>query len=481
VTDSDIVFMPEQATAIVGAGPAGLVSARWLKQYGFEPVLFESAEQLGGQWNRASPMSGTWSGMRTNTSRFLSVFSDLDHESGTALYPSQAAMLAYLHRYAEDFDLVRHIRLNTPVAQLSRHNSGGWRVDSIRDGVASAEVFQRVIIASGRHVEADVPKVPGLDGFTGGLGAVHTSQYNGPDRYRDKNVVVAGCSISALEIASDIALFGARSVTASYRRQRYVLPKIIAGVPTDHLMFTRQAALAAESVPLESLAQGLKDMVLRFAGSPDQFGARQPDPNIFVAGISQSQHFLPLVAEGRITTRPWIARIDGRSVHFSDGTTADADAILFGTGYRLSLRWLSQAIRDTLDLDEQHLDLHHHTFHPDLPGLAFIGLFDQTGPYLPVLELQARWVAYALAGLVAVPTRGAMIEGVARYRERRHQPQNVLMHAMALLFARNAHVEPDLAQWPTLARELLSGPLTPVSFRLNGPDRLSNASQSLAA
>jgi hypothetical protein len=44
-------------------------------------------------------------------------------------------------------------------------------------------------------------------------------------------VLVASCSISALEIASDIALCGARSVTACYRRQRNILPKLIAGSP----------------------------------------------------------------------------------------------------------------------------------------------------------------------------------------------------------------------------------------------------------
>jgi hypothetical protein len=28
-------------------------------------------------------------------------------------------------------------------------------------------------------------------------------------------------------------------------------------------------------------------------------------------------------------------------------------------------------------------------FHPDLKGLAFLGLFDLVGPFFPVLELQA--------------------------------------------------------------------------------------------
>ena len=52
---------------------------------------------------------------------------------------------------------------------------------------------------------------------------------------------------------------------------------------------------------------------------------------------------------------------------------------------------------------------------------------------------------------------------------------------MALLFAREANVEPDLKQWPQLARALLFGPLSAISFRLSGPDCLPNAAERIAA
>jgi hypothetical protein len=37
-------------------------------------------------------------------------------------------------------------------------------------------------------------------------------------------------------------------------------------------------------------------------------------------GRALSQHFLPLVAEGRIAAKPWIREVQGRNVRFSDGT-----------------------------------------------------------------------------------------------------------------------------------------------------------------
>ncbi len=419
--------------------------------------------------------------MRTNTSRVLTAFSDLEHPAETAVYPCQEQMLAYLETYAARFSLLPCIRLRTRVKLLDRTDTGGWLVHSTCDGVERIEIFQKVIVASGRYIAPEVPLVPGQETFSGSLGVAHTRQYDGARRFQGKDVVVAGCSISALEIASEIALAGARSVTVAYRRQRYIFPKLISGVPLDHVLFTRAAALFGETAAPEVLAEGLKSMVLRAAGNPAQFGAQSPDENIFAAGIAQSQHFLASVAEGKIVTRPWIERIDGSTVHFADGYSRVADALLFGTGYRISLPWLAPSVASLLGLDDRHIDLHEHTWHPQLPGLAFVGLQDQIGPLMPVLELQARWVAYTFAGVIPAPAHGAMIEGLARCQARRDGPQTVTMNAMALLFARNAGVEPTPSSWPDLERALLFGPLSPISFRLQGPDRLDDAPARTAA
>src|SRR5690606_5778867 len=128
--------------------------------------------------------------------------------------------------------------------RLERADGERWLVRTRCGSSTAALRFRRVIVATGRHVAPDLPRVPGLDTFTGELGAVHTHRYAGAEPFRGKHVVVAGCSISALETASELAHRGAASVTASYRRQRYVVPKLIAGVPADHILFTRAAALA---------------------------------------------------------------------------------------------------------------------------------------------------------------------------------------------------------------------------------------------
>lgn len=461
--------------AIVGAGPGGLVAARYLKAHWFEPVLFDLAGDIGGQWNAGAPLSGIWPAMRTNTSRITTCFSDLSHASHLPVYITNQEVLAYLHRYADCFDLWPHIRLNSRIERIERAENA-WEVQyTNQDQPTRTELFPRVIVASGRYHKPMIPAISGLDTFTGRGGISHAFHYKGPDTYRGQRVVVAGCSISSLEIASDLALLGADRVISTYRRQRYIFNRLNAGLPVEYTALSRFNALAAAHMPAHEFAAFFKENWLRLCGSPEQYGALKPADNILEAGITQAIFYLPLVAEGRIITKPWIESIEGRAVQFCDGSREEADAIIFGTGFDLSMPYLSEEIQRELGLDAQHLDLYKFTFHPRLEGLAFLGLFEQSGPYLPVLELQARWIAYAWSGLRPLPPLAELETGLQAYRSRRGQSQMQRMNSLSILFAREAGVEPELSRWPSLARALLFGPMSAVSFRLQGPDSLPDA------
>jgi dimethylaniline monooxygenase (N-oxide forming) len=457
------------SVAVIGAGPGGLVAARWLLSQGFEPTLFEQAPMLGGQWTGLDGRSGVWPMMHTNTSRILTAFSDLDHDTDV-VYPSGRDILDYLHRYAEAFDLVSRIRFGTRVELLSRGDAE-WLVHH----PGATERFDRVVVATGRFQSPAVPTVPGLDTFTGPAGVSSTYRYRGPAPYRGKRVLVAGGAISAMEIAAELAQLGAARVIVTQRRQRYVLPKFAAGVPSDHRMFTRYNAIASEHLPSAEIDRQLKEIVVEAGGSPEQYGAPAPDPSLFAAGVTLSQHYLPLVAEGVITVRPWLAAVANTSVTFADGTAEEFDGIVFGTGFDQQLPFLSDDIRAILDLDAAHLDADRYTFHPDLPGLAFVGMWDQSGGYFVPLELQARWIAYAWGGTIPATSETCQRAAIDVYRGQRGMPQKTRMNLAALAFARAAGVEPSPDRWPHLRRALIFGPLAPSCFRLEGPDALPDA------
>jgi hypothetical protein len=98
--------------------------------------------------------------------------------------------------------------------------------------------------------------------------------------------------------------------------------------------------------------------------------------------------------------RPGIARLESRSVVFTDGTQAPVDAILYCTGYQLSLPYLQPGL---VEVSDNRPLLYKHVFAPDHPGLAFVGYFQTTGPIPPLAEMQARWVARVFAGRAALP------------------------------------------------------------------------------
>jgi dimethylaniline monooxygenase (N-oxide forming) len=100
-------------------------------------------------------------------------------------------------------------------------------------------------------------------------------------------------------------------------------------------MFTRYGTLADERLAVAEVDRQLKEIVVEAGGSPEQYGAPAPAPSFFAAGVTLGQHYLPLVAEGRITVRPWIESVEGAAVSFLDGTTEEFDRIIFGTGFEI--------------------------------------------------------------------------------------------------------------------------------------------------
>ncbi|MCB0547140.1 MAG: hypothetical protein KDD19_06090, partial [Phaeodactylibacter sp.] len=184
------------------------------------------------------------------------------------------------------------------------------------------------------------------------------------------------------------------------------------------LVYTRYAALASELQSPAERAAALKALILRTSGHPAQFGAPCASEDPFEAGFTQNQFYLALVAEGRIVPRPWMAQVTDKTVQFTDGSTEEVDAIIFATGYELSLPYLGPTAHAALAPDADQADLYHHTFHPDLPGFALVGVFHQSGPYFPTLELQARWVAYTWSGRRPAPMPAEMTTHIAATRPR---------------------------------------------------------------
>ena len=137
--------------------------------------------------------------------------------------------------------------------------------------------------------------------------------------------------------------------------------------------------------------------------------------DVLAERVTASSEIPRRLAAGDIVARPGIARLEERHVVFADGTRSPADVIILATGYDMSFPFLDRSLAAP---SGDAIDLYKHVFHPDLAGLAFLGMCIVAGPVIPVIEMQARWAARVVAGRAALPP-GAQMRREIRTRRAR--------------------------------------------------------------
>jgi hypothetical protein len=278
-------------------------------------------------------------------------------------------------------------------------------------------------------------------------------------------VLVYGNGISALEVASDLALV--TDVVSAFRKPRYVIRKVVDGVSSDWQWYTAFGALERRLLERAEVGRRLRERVLKVAGDPAWFGAPAPDRDFFVAGISLCQDYLDQVQDGSIVCRPAIVGVDDRTVRCVDGTRESVDVIVLATGYDLDVPYLGPEV---WAVTGPSLDLYRRTLHPDLRAFGAVGLYPVQGPVFPLVELQARWLVALWAGDVDPPD-----DVVMRHALGVPPPALEVHNAFATMLADELGVAPDLLARPDLIEPLLFGPLLPPRYRFDGPGASADA------
>ena len=105
---------------VIGAGIAGLVTAKVLRDDGFDVTAFEKEPVIGGVWAE----SRTYPGLRANNSRRSYAFSDHPYDRSADVFPTADQVRRYLASYVAWFGLAPLIRLSTEVVGVSRRGAG---------------------------------------------------------------------------------------------------------------------------------------------------------------------------------------------------------------------------------------------------------------------------------------------------------------------------------------------------------------------
>jgi dimethylaniline monooxygenase (N-oxide forming) len=460
--------------AVIGAGAAGLAAAKALCEAGMTPEVFEETETVGGLWvYREDGFGPAYRSLRTNTSRQITAYSDFPFSPGVPDFPTRVEVERYLQRYAETFDLVPLIRFGCRVDAVCARERG-W---SVTAGSWTGD-FDAVVICSGIFRKPAFPALPGRASFAGGM--LHSLDYRRPEPFAGRDVLVVGLGSSAVDIAADLVGTAAR-VTLSVRRGAWVAPRFVAGRPLDHYAGRLAAALPARLRTHRRRALLLGEYARRGVDPPATVWAHAGvpfDPEK-APGVG-SDSLLPRVMAGEIRVVPAIEQISGRHVILTHGRRLQPDAIIFCTGYGLEFPFLPAGSQPWQDAST---GLYRLVFPPHAPTLPFIGVCRVHGPILPIVEMQARWMARVLTGERHLPPAAVMRAEIEERWKRQvaigDSPIRVSLLSYLDEIGSQIGSRPHLWRHPRLLHALLSGPPVAAQYRLEGPNVWPDAAATI--
>ena len=207
---------------VVGAGFAGLFQLRHLRERGFDVVLLEAGDELGGiwHWNR-------YPGARVDSHVPIYEYSDpaiWQSWYWTERFPGWEELRAYFEHVDEVWDLRRDIRFGTRVTAARWDEADRrWRVESDDGSTVDTRWF---VLCTGFAAKPHVPELAGLDEFVGTWTHTATWPQDGLD-LGGRKVGVIGVGASgvqviqeAAEVSEHLTVFQRTPIMALPMRQR---------------------------------------------------------------------------------------------------------------------------------------------------------------------------------------------------------------------------------------------------------------------
>src|SRR3954452_2167496 len=400
---------------VVGAGVSGLTALKEVLEEGHSAVCFERENVPGGVFTTGV----AYSPMQLTVSQYFMAYSAFPPPLEEARrHWTREEYADYLGRFRQRFGLDPHIRLNCAVETVSREADGTFAVETTQAGKRVRDRFDAVAICRGAF-RAEAPRMPDLPGagtFEGEI--THTAKYKGAEPFRGKRVVCVGMGETSADVTHQIS-----EVAAACHLALRSYPLLISRFPyggsaTNDGYTTRLLGWA----PRQSMQQYYGQRVQADLESGDAH--RQLISDWFIkAGftgkpLQKNDDFVDSLLQGKIRhVRHGVARLEGNTVHFTNGEHVEADVVLCCTGYEESsipAQWLGGLeVKDVRGLFK-------HAFHPELgPRLALIGWTRPFNGGVPARsEVLSRHFALLCSGKRELPARADLEQQIAEDRVR---------------------------------------------------------------
>jgi dimethylaniline monooxygenase (N-oxide forming) len=386
---------------VIGAGSSGITIIKSLQDKGIPFDCYEKGSDVGGNWRYKNDngMSNIYKSLHINTHRDRMEYRDFPMPESYPDYPNHTPIYEYFKDYVDNFGLREKIQFRNGVVNAEFTEDGVWKVQTERTGI---HFYDALIVANGHHWSPRWP-TPAFQGKFAGK-EMHAHDYISPSEPINligKNVVILGMGNSAMDISVELSRPGiANKVYLAARRGAYVIPNYLFGKPLDKL-----TEKIPPWVPMP-IAQFFANLLIRYGvGKMEDFGLPKPDHKFGSAHPTISQDLLVRLGRGDINPKPNIESYNGKSVNFTDGSSVDADVVIYCTGYDVKFPFFEESF---LSAKENYLPLFFRMVQPERNNLFFVGLMQPLGAVMPLAEFQGKWISEYLTGQYQFPTKKEM-------------------------------------------------------------------------
>jgi cation diffusion facilitator CzcD-associated flavoprotein CzcO len=341
---------------VIGAGQAGLSVAARLGQLDLKTLVIDRETRIGDNWRKR------YQSLLLHNQVWANHFPYLPFPSSWPAYLSKDQMADWLEAYAAILRLQVWTSTGLTGARYDER-ARRWTVAVTRaDGTVLTLHPRHVVQATGVFGGANRPTLPGAERFEGRV--IHATEYRGMEDAEGLRALVVGTGSSGHDVAQDLCNCGAQ-VTMLQRSSTCVV-SVEPGAARLYSIYAEDgppiedADLITNSFPFPIVVELHKDVTkriahldrdlldgLRAAGFALDFGE---DGSGFLmkyhrygGGYYINVGASDLIVQGKIKIKQGtkIARLEGRSVIFADGSTMEADLVVVAAGYKN----MSDAIR----------------------------------------------------------------------------------------------------------------------------------------
>lgn len=468
--------------AVIGAGSAGLACIKECLSIGLEPICFERTDDVGGLWKytdaeenrRGNVMQHT----SANNTKDIYCYSDFPPPSHFPNYLSHDKMFQYLSMYAKHFDLYQHINFNTDVVNITKScdfcESGRWDVVVRKDGEEKTTTYtvDGVMCATGYNCKRNIPDFPGISNFKGTI--MHSKEYRSRKGFEGKNVLVIGIGNSAADVVTDLAKCANRVHLSTSAGAWIATSSGVKGLPFEFYLVTRYWKMLERVLSKDKISSmAEKD---RGVFNLKEYGL-QPNHRHGERCRTMSDELASFLKKGLINVHPNVKCVHPHQIEFEDGSKIqDVDTIIYATGFKSDYSFIDQEA-----FDWRTDALYKRVFPLCLPKptFAFIGNISVVGPFIPVTEMQARWVTMVFQNEVALPSLNIM-EKEVKNTPKGHRGKSFFdylryMDDIAGIIGCKPPIGKALFKDVSLFKEVFFGRCLPAQFRLQGPKPWSGA------